>query len=144
MATKEQIELILSYMDKHDPVEMYKKMLESNGGINAVMRFLYESQKPVTAGQISKEIRVSTARVAVLLKKMEAKGLIEKTVHEKDARVIIVKLSEHGIQTAETFRQDMYDKVNKVIDTIGMERMLEFSKTMDEVHQILKAPDIEL
>lgn len=144
MATREQIEIILSYMDKYDPVETYKKMLESNGGINAALRFLYESKEPVTAGRISKEIKVSTARVAVLLKKMEAKGLIEKTVHEKDARVTIVRLSEHGVKTAEAFRADMYEKVNKMIDTIGMERMLEFSRTMDEVHQILKAPDIEL
>lgn len=144
MATKEQIEIILTYMDKHHPAEMYKKMMETNGGLGAVMRLLHESEELVTAGKISKELNISTARVAVLLKKLETKGLIEKTVHEADARVTIVRLSEHGQKTANAMREDLFEKVNRLIDTIGMERMLEFSKTFDEVNQILKEPDIEL
>ena len=96
MATQEQIKKIHSEMEKAQPVDFFKRINEIQAGIGAVLRVLYEYDGTVTAGQISEILEVSTARVAVLLKKMDSKGLITKKHSTDDARVTIVSITEHG------------------------------------------------
>ena len=88
MATKEQIELLLVQLENAPPSAHFQNIDKNAAGIRAILKYLSETDETVTAGKICERIRVSTARVAVLLKKMEAKGLIEK---DKDPR----QLSEY-------------------------------------------------
>ena len=89
-------------------------------------------------------MNVSTARVAVLLKKLEAKGLIVKETDLSDARVTAVRLSAEGRAAAEKMRDALYSQVGLLIDRIGMERLSDFAKTLGEIQKIVKRPDIDL
>ncbi len=144
MATTEQIETVLELLKDSHPANFFKRMDETSAGIGAVLRLLYEAGRTVTAGQISNFMNVSTARVAVLLKKMDAKGLITKETGSADARTTVVKLSDLGYETAEKMRADMYSQVGTVIDKLGMERVVEFAAISKEIRSILKGPDIEM
>lgn len=143
MATREQIETVAAVLQQIHPAPFFHKINQSQAGIGAVMRYLSETEGDVTAGSIADFMGVSTARVAVLLKKMAAKGLIVKAKNTADGRVTIVRLSDAGKQAAQSMQNSFYSRVGKVIDKIGMERMLEFLATAAEISQINPDPPAE-
>lgn len=144
MAAQEQIEVLLKHLEKTPPSKPFKNIDKNTVGIRAILKYLNESGEMVTAGKISKHMHVSTARVAVLLKKMVAKGLIEKYNDPADARVVIVKLSEYGMTTAKEAKEDVYKQVGTLIDQVGMDKMLEFVAISNEIHSVMKDFDIDL
>lgn len=143
MATREQIEMVLDKMEKANPVEFFKKVDETQAGVAAVLRLLYESSGVVTAGKISELLNVSTARVAVLLKKMVNKGLITKEQDAADGRVTIVKLTELGNTIVCEMREDMYAQVGHIIDVVGEERVMEFISIAEEIRVAAKKPTLK-
>lgn len=140
MATIEQIEKIHSEMEKAQPVDFFKSINKTQAGIGAVLRMLYDSKETVTAGDISEALDISTARVAVLLKKMTAKGLITKEQASDDARVTVVQLTEHGRDIVKIMRDDLFSQIGAIIDTVGEERLMEFIEIAKEIKVIVKAP----
>lgn len=144
MATEEQIEMLLKQLEEAPPSVQFKNIDKSNVGVRAILKYLNETNETVTAGKISKYMNVSTARVAVLLKKMAANGLIEKQNDPTDARIVVVRLSEHGAKNAAKVRADIHEQIGAIIDKIGMERMMEFAAISNEIKALMKAPDIKL
>lgn len=143
MATQEQVAFVWRFLQESDPAAMLKSFTEGNAGIGAVLRILYESPGDMTAGNISELMHVSTARVAVLLKNMEAKGLIVKDCDAKDARVTIVRLSETGKEKIQQMQDEAYAKIELVIDQVGMERIKEFIAIFGEIRSVVQPPDIQ-
>lgn len=149
MATGEQIQLLLDrlipdQMFPVSPTEFQKRIEEANYGIGAALRFLYFSEEPViTAGRISAHLGISTARTAVLLKKMEAKGLIERKTDSGDARKAVIMLSDSGRRAAEKMRENLCAHFGRLIDAIGMERLLEFAAIANEIHEITRKECLE-
>ncbi len=138
MATQEQVEVLLAAMHKAPPSEKYQKMDRSSMGIRAILKYLSRKNERATAGEISKALGVSTARVAVLLKKMVAKGLLEKKSDPADGRLVVVCLSQQGKDAAEQLRREICGLLGSLIDEIGLERMLEFAAVSNEIHEIIK------
>lgn len=93
MATEEQVDEFIALVDETRPVHLFHHIDETTVGAGGIMRMLCcakEGDDPVTAGAIAEELHVSTARVAALLKNMEAKGLIARERAISDARVTVV------------------------------------------------------
>lgn len=142
MATKAEIEMMLEKVERVHPVHVFKRVDETQAGIGAVLRLLEKSSEIVTAGKISEELNISTARVAVLLKKMEAKGLIKKERSADDARITVVKLTSLGTRTVTKMRDDIYQQMGRVIDEVGKERLLEFIEIAGEIKNVMTPPKI--
>ena len=140
MATREEIEKIAALLDESHPAKFVQKRNETSAGIGAVLTFLFESGKPMTAGSISKFMNVSTARVAVLLKKMETKGFISRQAGTVDARTVVVQLTESGTETVKKLRESMYRDIGILIDTIGMESLVEYTSISKEILSVMKGP----
>lgn len=138
MATQAQIETLLEALHKAPPSEHFQKLDKSTMGTRAILKYLSETSETATAGQISRALEVSTARVAVLLKKMVARGLLLKQSDPDDGRLVVVRLSEQGRATAEALRSEMCTQLGALIDEIGMERMLEFAEISCEIHAAAK------
>ncbi len=138
MATGEQIEALMEQLKKAPPAECFQKFDMSTAGIRAILKKLNETDDKVTAGDLSEHMKVSTARIAVLLKKMEAKGLIEKEHDSADGRVVVVKLSKRGKELADQFKENLYTHIGEMIDKIGMDRMLEFAAVSNEIQSLMK------
>lgn len=137
MATKAQVEKMIEKMECARPAACFRRFNEKWAGIGAVLQLLYGSTDGVTAGQISEVLKVSTARVAALLKKMEEKELITREHGGVDARVVIVRLTEHGTETVREMRANMYRQVELLIDEIGEERLLEFVDIAVEIQSVV-------
>lgn len=140
MATPAQIEELIEALRSAHPKALFQVMDETQAGIGAVLRFLYTSEETVTAGKIAEYMHVSTARVAVLLKKMAAKGLIIRQSAPGDARVTVVQLSQEGRAAVEAMRSAVRTRIGAAIDRIGMERMLEFAATARELEGVFRHP----
>lgn len=138
MATVEQTELVLEQMQKLNPSAFFKTISEGNAGSGAVLRLLYNSQSSLTAGRISEYMKVSTARVAVLLRKMADKGLITKENDVYDARVTIVHLSDEGEKRFRQIHNEMYREMSAVIDRVGIERIMDFISIADEIESVIQ------
>lgn len=134
MATKEQIEYIVRELPKAHPANFFKVFNDSNTGIGFAIKLLYAAEdNRLSAGAISEAMGVSTARVAVLLKKMEGKGLITRESDRADARVTVVCLSEAGKTVAAQMQENMLGHISYVIDTVGMEKLKQFIALSVEV-----------
>lgn len=143
MATQEQIETIASMLYKLRPAPFFEQVNKSHMGIGALMGFLHKSEKPVTAGDIANLMHVSTARVAVLLRKIESKGLIVKEKSPGDARVTIVRLTEMGEETCAKMQAGLHEKISMVIDQVGMDRLVEFFAVAGEIARLDPRPDCD-
>ena len=140
MAMIAQIERMLAELERIHPVAFFRRMDETQAGIGAVLRLLHTSEEEITAGKISEVLNISTARVAVLIRKMAAKGLITKARSSVDARVTMVGLTELGVRTVEGMRREMYQQMGLVIDAVGEERLREFLKIAAEIRAAVNPP----
>ena len=140
MATTAQIERMLAELEGIHPVAFFRRMDETQAGIGAVLRLLHTSEEEITAGKISEVLNISTARVAVLIRKMAAKGLITKARSSADARITMVGLTELGVRTVEEMRREMYRQMGLVIDAVGEERLREFLKIATEIRAAVNPP----
>ncbi len=135
----EKILEILKKLEKSNPVEFFSRMNETQMGTGAVLKFLYENEKTVTAGEISRFMHISSARMAVLLRKMEERGLIIRQMGIRDARTIMVSLTDFGFQTAEKMHKELCNHIQKVIDKVGIERIMEFIAISEEIQEVYKS-----
>lgn len=140
MATEEQIRLMMELLHEAGPADYFKTLDQRQMGMEAILHMLLESRKTVTAGSISEEMGVSTARVAVLLRKLAEKGLVTKETDAVDARVTVVRLTEAGRKIAEEKRSMAVRQMGAAIDKVGMERMLEFAAVLKEIKEAMKCP----
>ena len=143
MATAEQIETLIEQLEKAPPSAHFQDIDQNAAGIRAILKFLAASDGNVTAGQISGHMKVSTARVAALLKKMEAQGLVRRDRDPADGRIVIVRLTDQGMQTVLELREKVHQSIGRMIDKVGMDRMLEFAAISNEIHSIMQDPEME-
>ncbi len=144
MASEEQIQTLLKALRKAPPAQLFQSIDASNAGMRAILLYLGDTDQVVTAGMVSDFMHVSTARVAVLLKKMEAKGLLERERNPKDARKVMVRLSTKGKELAAVLHGHINERFEVMIDQIGMERMLEFAAIANEIYSILEPVEIDI
>ena len=142
MSSQEQVQMIFEMIKDSHSRDFFERISETTKGIAAVLGYLYETNDTVTAGQISRSMNVSTARVAVLLKKMESKGLIIRETGTADARTTVVRLSELGTENASRLHNEMYSQISEMIDKMGIERLTEFIAVSKEIRSIVKPPSI--
>lgn len=141
MVSREQIELLRKQLWEAAPMEFCKQIDQKQVGMEAILQLLLEADQTVTAGMLSEAMNVSTARMAVLLRKMSEKGLIVKETHALDGRVTVVRLTEHGEAIAGKKREEALRQIGAVIDKVGMERMLEFIRISKEIKEVIRCPE---
>ena len=109
---------------------------KNNRGEFGLLAYLKYQQNGCTAGEISRELSVSTARVAFSLNVLESKGYIVRKLDPNDKRKVLVFLTEMG----ETKIQEETDNVIKlltfIIDELGSERFNDYFKTACEIKKI--------
>lgn len=91
----------------------------------------------VLAGELARELGVSTARIAVLLKTMEKNGLIERSHSTSDARHTVVRLTQAGQDTAEQIKERIIENTMLLLDQIGKEELEEFIRISNRIREVL-------
>lgn len=111
MATYEEISFLKERFAGTMPSNLTEKLNSVNLGIGSLLNILDSADgRQFTCGDISQIMNVSTARVATILKKAEARGLINRSCHEKDKRITIVTLTSEG--------KDAVKQMNHTVDSL--------------------------
>lgn len=142
MASTVEIQKIIKAIQEVQFERVFKALNGPAAGIGAALRILYEQGGSTTSGRLSELLGVSTARVAVLLKTMAAKGLITKEKDVLDARITVVSLTPFGEETILKMREEMYKQINRIIDHVGFERLEEFFTISKEIEKVVEPPTI--
>ena len=127
MATQEDVRRLFELFCEAHPRDSLREMDKTSAGQGAVLRYL---------SMVAKALHGSTARMAVLLKKLEAKGLIIREPGVNDARTTVVRLSDQGWQKVDAVQHEVYHVLGTLIDEIGLERMLAFAETAKEIRSV--------
>lgn len=81
---------------------------ESTRGSIPVLIYLAKNQNQnVCAGDISDNLNLTSARIAVILNKLSEKNLVEKFKPLKDKRITLVKITVAGLQKVEEFKRKL-------------------------------------
>ena len=137
MASDKEVIALLQEFSSIHPLEFLQKLDVQSMGISNVLCFLMCADHEVTAGEISDYMNVSTARVAVLLKKMSDKGLIEKHADPSDARRVMVAITDSGKALFEEQQREILLYSGAVVDHFGVDKIKEFIESCRQIRQII-------
>ncbi len=139
MAEKEDILYALELFHKSRPQHVFDEMKNNDMGSFAVIKYIHEVGREVNSAEICKHLKISSARMVVLIRKLEAKNLVVKVNSTNDSRSKIIMLSDKGKETVKRMHDQMYKSAEKVVDEFGIEALKELFDNLNKLKTILKA-----
>lgn len=87
--------------------------------------------------ELAKTLKVSKPAISKVLRECEAKGYCKKSNMSEDKRKSVVILEEKGIQLCQQVDAIMMQKMDEMIDSLGVDDTLEFIRIMNRLQDIL-------
>ncbi len=137
MADREYTISVMERLHRKPSDEVMKKFNNDNAGIGCMLKYLSDIGRPVSAGEISSFMRVSTARVSVLIRKMQEKDFIVRENSSEDARKLMISLSEKGVSECNRRQEEMIELFSRIIDEVGKDRIEEFISVAQVIKSIV-------
>ena len=135
MSTREEAQEMMQKFFACRPKSFFNKMDESQKGIGFVLVYLHKAQHKVIAGDLARELNVSTARIAALLRKMENDKLIVRHHSPLDARQTVVEITEKGSTYVNKMKEQMLMKTELLIDKVGKKDLEEFIRISHKIKE---------
>lgn len=98
----------------------------SNRGEDGVVLCLYSSERALLAGELGERTGLSTGRIANILRKLEAKGLVMRMQDELDRRCVHVSLTEQGKSYAQALKSSAVQANGELLERLGSTDATEF------------------
>lgn len=90
----------------------------------------------VSATMLCDELRIQKPQMAILLSRMEEKGLIKRERSQTDRRVVHVSLTGASLPLYEEEHRRVMQVVTEIAERYGMDRLGDLVKTFDELSEI--------
>ena len=126
MSNREEAQEFLDQLRQCRAKSFFGRLDDTQRGIGFVLLYLREAEGVVYSGDLARELNVSTARIAVLLKNMEKNGLLTRSASRKDARRTIIALTPAGIAQVDEMREHILDAAELLIERVGKDDLDEF------------------
>lgn len=134
----EQIAEALFQQLKPDNTTSLTNLLnEFNRGEIGVLSYLSFDKDEATAGELSEQLNVTTARIASILNSLENKNYIKRKEDRFDKRKTLVIITEKGKELAEKTKKEITNKMIKVIQEIGCDEIQNYVKTTLKIRKII-------
>ena len=117
-------------------------MAVSRGELCLLMHLKRQSDL-VLPSELSEAMSVSTARVARLLKTLEDRALIQRSIDPTDRRRIIVKLTEEGERYLEAVYARTHKRASAVIEALGAEDTEAFIRIAEKIVDVSRSLSAE-
>lgn len=134
---QDKINEIIEQVIDHNPFKFLEELFTQNEGMIFILKYLYKKGDSATAGELANALEVSTARIALLLKKLEAKNYISRTKDQNDGRIVVVNLTFEGKVYTEKKMMSFVDSIKKIIHSIGLDKLEEFIFTANSINKAL-------
>ena len=89
------------------------------------------------AGDLARQMKVSTARIAALLRRLEEKGLVMRCRSKDDARRTVVKITAAGAEYTAEIREQILKKTELLFERVGREDLSEFLRISAKISEAL-------
>lgn len=117
-------------------VKVERQMSKMARGEILALIYLSANNNRAYPKDLSKNMMVSTARVATLLNHLEKDNLITRIPDAEDSRKIIVELTDGGRVIVEQHRKKMLESVVKLLEKLGSEDAKEYVRLHKKVLQL--------
>ena len=138
METREEAEKMLRKMSACRPKAFFNEIDESQRGIDLALIYLSETNDRVIAGDLARELNVSTARIATLLKKMEDRTLVKRCRSDSDARQTVVEITPQGLDRVKKIREQLIARTELLIEKVGEKDLDEFIRISHKIREALE------
>ena len=128
-------QLFLEFGSLHQRVSRFTDQALS--GEMAVMRALLLAGGSLTPSELADKAWVSSARIANILRALEAKGWVEREHSKTDRRRVHVTVTEKGRQDLEIKRQEFEDRAAAFLEQLGEEDTNELVRLLRRTNQII-------
>jgi DNA-binding MarR family transcriptional regulator len=129
---KELIERFFSVTHSKAAMDFHKF---SKGEMH-LLNHLCDHPEHAIPGRLSARMGVSTARTAMILNHLEAKGLIERNIDKKDRRKILVTITALGEKLVLDKRMAIYKRIADIMREMGDADAQEFIRLIDRFLEI--------
>lgn len=119
MDYKEMAEELLKIRSEWSHVAANEELARLTKGEFFVLNYLTDHGGTAFPKALSREMKVSTARIAALLKHMEIKGWITRTADCQDNRQVIVAVTAAGREEIEDKRERALGDVVRLLEFLG-------------------------
>ena len=137
MSKRKDAQEFLSKLYSNIPRSFYSKLEETQRGFWFVLSYLEHSDGEVIAGDLSKEMSVSTARIAALLKRMEQSGFVTRRRSSEDARRTIVEITPAGIALVDEMREKTLKKVELLLAKISKDDLDTYLRISQQIREAM-------
>ena len=104
-------------------------------GEMAVLRLLEREGTPMTAGDVSRRLRMTTSRIAAVLGSLEKKGMILRQADASDKRRVQVVLTNAGSAFCMRRKEKALQDMTRLLEQLGHEDAHHFVRIMERIHQ---------
>ena len=137
MSTREDAQLFMEKLYSCTPRFFYSEIETIQRGFGFILNYLEQADGEVNAGDLSKKLNVSTARIAALLKRMEQNGLITHHASQEDARRIVVEITPAGIVLVDEMREQTLQKIELLLDQISREDLETYIRISRQIKAVM-------
>lgn len=138
MAKKEDVLKAIALLHENHPRRTFDELNKDKMGYLAVIHFLRNVDRQVTSKEISDCLHVSSARMTVILKKLQKEEVITKEKSTEDARALIVTFTEKGKERAVLLHQKRYELVESIVDEFGIDEIENLFYKLTKIHNIME------
>ncbi len=137
MADQVQINKVISLLESNKPIRVFDKIMSLDFGTFGVLKFLYEKEHGAISKEVCKHLNVSSARMAIIVKKLLSKGLIQKQNVENDARATRILLTQRGINICKRCQEKKAEKAEQLLELFDFEHLSQMFSDMKKVGEIM-------
>lgn len=106
----------------------------------SVFRFLIETG-PATMGQLQGFLHKSPSTMSALIDQLEEKGFVTRTRSQADNRVVIVELTQAGLEIAQNTPVRGLPLLRRRLRKLPDERLCEMQQVLDQIKEMMESVD---
>ncbi|NLT15597.1 MAG: winged helix-turn-helix transcriptional regulator [Clostridiales bacterium] len=101
-----------------------------------ILNYLVNQNEDALPSELAAAMNTSTARVAMALKSLEMKGLIQRRNDRDDRRKVIVSITNEGSRVVLNEREEMRDRMAMILRELGEKDVREYVRIVDRITEI--------
>lgn len=141
MDVENMAEMLFQQIKEGTSTPISEMLDEFNCGEIGVLSTLAFDQSPVTAGELSEKLNVTTARIARILNSLESKQYIRRKNDRTDRRKIFVTITKKGKELADSTKKEIMDKIIQVIQEVGYDEIQTYISIVLKIRSVLNNQD---
>ena len=128
---------LMHSIDQHKKAPPHERISASMRGEMAVLRLLEHETQPLTAGEISRKLGMTTPRIAAVLGSLEKKGMILRQIDEHDKRRVLVILTDKGCKFCQQKKELVLGEMTRMLSQLGSEDAAHFVRIVKRIHEFM-------